>query len=65
MAVTGISEGSVAEAGAVSPGKIFWITWFGWMLDGFDSSMYTYILVAALTELLPASSVLGQQLCLE
>ena len=57
MAVTGVSEGSVAEAGAVSPTKIFWVTWFGWMLDGFDSSMYTYILVAALTELLPASGI--------
>ena len=39
------------------PGKIFWATWFGWMLDGFDSSMYGYILVGALTELLPASGI--------
>jgi hypothetical protein len=29
---------SVPTAGAVSPQKIFWATWFGWMLDGFDSS---------------------------
>ncbi len=44
-------------ASAVSPAKVFWATWFGWMLDGFDSSMYSYILVAALSELLPASGI--------
>ena len=42
---------------AISPYRVFWATWFGWMLDGFDSSMYSYILVAALTELLPASGL--------
>ncbi len=47
----------VAEGGAVSPRKVFWATWFGWMLDGFDSSMYSYILVGALSELLPASGI--------
>jgi MFS family permease len=55
--VTGARAPSVADAGAVSPAKIFWATWFGWMLDGFDSSMYGYILVGALTELLPASGI--------
>jgi MFS family permease len=48
---------SVPLAGAVSPQKIFWATWFGWMLDGFDSSMYSYVLVGALSELLPASGI--------
>ncbi|WP_461356314.1 MFS transporter [Bradyrhizobium sp. USDA 4454] len=48
---------SVAAPGAVSPRKVFWATWFGWMLDGFDSSMYGYILVSALSELLPASGI--------
>jgi MFS family permease len=47
----------VEEGGAVSPRKVFWATWFGWMLDGFDSSMYSYILVGALSELLPASGI--------
>ncbi|WP_454625016.1 MFS transporter [Bradyrhizobium cenepequi] len=47
----------IEEGAAVSPGKIFWATWFGWMLDGFDSSMYSYILVGALSELLPASGI--------
>ena len=48
---------SVAAIGAASPRKVFWATWFGWMLDGFDSSMYGYILVSALSELLPASGI--------
>jgi MFS family permease len=55
--VTGASAASFADAGAASPRKVFWATWFGWMLDGFDSSMYSYILVGALTELLPASGI--------
>src|SRR6201996_2147653 len=55
--VTGAPSASVASTSTVSPGKIFWVTWFGWMLDGFDSSMYAYILVSALTELLPASGI--------
>jgi MFS family permease len=42
---------------AASPMRVFWATWFGWMLDGFDSSMYSYILVAALTDLLPRSGI--------
>jgi MFS family permease len=46
-----------AVSAGVSPRKVFWATWFGWMLDGFDSSMYGYILVSALTELLPASGI--------
>src|ERR1700740_1423899 len=39
------SNPSTARIGSVSPSKVFWATWFGWMLDGFDSSMYSYILV--------------------
>jgi len=55
--VTGARAPSIADVGALSPAKIFWATWFGWMLDGFDSAMYGYILVGALTELLPASGI--------
>jgi MFS family permease len=55
--VTGAGVASELDASAVSPGKIFWATWFGWMLDGFDSSVYGYVLVGALTELLPASGI--------
>jgi MFS family permease len=55
--VAGAAAASDANIGTVSPSKVFWATWFGWMLDGFDSSMYSYILVGALTELLPASGI--------
>jgi MFS family permease len=55
--VAGAAAASDANVGTVSPSKVFWATWFGWMLDGFDSSMYSYILVGALTELLPASGI--------
>lgn len=55
--VVNTARPDIAVEGAVSPLRVFWATWFGWMLDGFDSSMYSYILVAALTELLPASGL--------
>jgi MFS family permease len=40
-----------------SPYRIFWATWAGWMLDGFDSTAYGLLLVSALTELLPLSGI--------
>ena len=55
--ITGAGATPGVDATAVSPAKIFWATWFGWMLDGFDSSVYGYVLVGALTELLPASGI--------
>ena len=55
--VTASTTASVANGSVVSPRKVFWATWSGWMLDGFDSSIYGYILVGALTELLPASGI--------
>jgi MFS family permease len=57
MSVTGIAAAISAQPTTVSPRKIFWVTWLGWMLDGFDSAIYGYILVAALSELLPASGI--------
>jgi MFS family permease len=54
--VTGATVAPAVRA-AASPQKIFWATWFGWMLDGFDSAVYGYVLVGALTELLPASGI--------
>ena len=50
-------ETAIAAPAAISPARVFWATWFGWMLDGFDSSLYSYILVAALTELLRSSAI--------
>src|SRR6201994_445653 len=55
--VTGAGATPDVDATAVSPARIFWATWFGWMLDGFDSSVYGYVLVGALSELLPASGI--------
>lgn len=54
--ITDHAASAVDDAG-VSPTRIFWATWFGWMLDGFDSAVYGYVLVGALTELLPASGI--------
>jgi MFS family permease len=42
---------------AVSPSRIFWAAWAGWMLDGFDSAAYGLLLVSALNELLPLSGI--------
>lgn len=41
--------------GSVSPARIFWAAWLGWMLDGFDSGIYIYILTPAVTDLLAHS----------
>jgi hypothetical protein len=33
---------------------IFWASYFGWMLDGFDTTIYAFVLVPALKVILPA-----------
>ena len=40
---------------AARPYRVFIATWAGWMLDGFDNAIYIYVIVPALTELLPKS----------
>lgn len=46
----------MAEAAkGLSPARVFWLAWMGWMLDGMDSSLYVYVVVPALGELLAAS----------
>ncbi|MDB5655825.1 MAG: major facilitator superfamily 1 [Tardiphaga sp.] len=55
--VTGSRVAPIATRAAASPIRVFWATWFGWMLDGFDSAVYGFVLVGALTELLPASGI--------
>jgi MFS family permease len=37
-----------------SPQRIFWVTWLGWMLDGFDSTLYVFILAPAVADLMAA-----------
>ena len=44
--------GLAASKAGVSPARIFWAAWLGWMLDGFDATVYIYVLSAAVTELL-------------
>ena len=47
-----------ADAGlAATPRRIFWAAWAGWMLDGFDSTLYIFVLFPALTELLSAGGI--------
>lgn len=42
-----------ANGGAqASPMRAFWAAWSAWMLDGFDSGLYIFVLVPVLTELL-------------
>src|ERR1700753_4108164 len=41
----------------VSPIRVFWAAWAGWMLDGFDSAAYGLLLVSVLVELLPLSGI--------
>ncbi|MEJ1978201.1 MAG: MFS transporter [Acetobacteraceae bacterium] len=48
---------ALADAAAVSPARIFWASWSGWMLDGFDSGIYLFVLVPALTELLQIQGI--------
>jgi MFS family permease len=46
-----------AEDVPVSPARAFWAAWSGWMLDGFDSGLYIFVLVPALMELLRADGL--------
>jgi MFS family permease len=47
----------ILAGSAITPRRVFWATWAGWMLDGFDSTIYIYVLVPALTELLSAEGI--------
>jgi len=46
-----------APAAVGNPYRVFAATWFGWMLDGFDNAIYIYVIIPALTELLPKSGI--------
>lgn len=45
----------IQAASAVSTQRVFWVTWLGWMLDGFDATIYLFILAPAVNELLVAN----------
>jgi MFS family permease len=46
-----------AARSGVSAARVFWATWLGWMLDGFDGGIYIFVLVPALIELLRAQGI--------
>jgi MFS family permease len=48
---------SFVPVSTASPQRVFWAAWAGWMLDGFDSAIYIFVLVPALTELLHADGI--------
>ena len=58
-------EQPTGAVGTVDPGQdkagrqrhVFWASYFGWLLDGFDTTVYAFVLVPALKYLLPASGV--------
>jgi MFS family permease len=50
------AQGSDAQAQTARK-HIFWASYFGWLLDGFDTTIYAFVLVPALKVILPASGV--------
>jgi MFS family permease len=46
-----------AQSRTVSPGRVFWATWTGWMLDAFDSATYGLLLVSIWSDLLPRGGI--------
>ena len=50
-----IASGGILAAATPAQKRVFWAAWAGWMLDGFDLSIYFFVLVPALRELLQLS----------
>lgn len=53
----GAATPAVDAGSAATPQRIFWAAWAGWMLDGFDSALYMFVLVPALRELFGAEGI--------
>jgi MFS family permease len=54
----GLAGAVVVDAAlTVSPAKVFWATWTGWMLDAFDSAAYGLLLVSVWSDLLPGGGI--------
>jgi MFS family permease len=51
------AEAVGADRAASARKHIFWASYFGWLLDGFDTTIYAFVLVPALKVILPASGV--------
>ncbi len=61
MSEEAVPVSALSAAPAMSAHRVFWATWLGWMLDGFDSAIYVMVLVPAMTELLPASGMAAER----
>lgn len=57
MSDDAVTAPGVQAVPAASAQRVFWATWLGWMLDGFDSAIYQMVLVPAMLDLLPASGL--------
>jgi MFS family permease len=61
------SGDAASSNGAQSPEErtrakhVFWASYFGWLLDGFDTTIYAFVLVPALKVILPASGISASQ----
>ena len=36
---------------------VFWASYFGWLLDGFDTTIHAFVLVPAFKQILPATGI--------
>ncbi len=57
MSITASASSPAGAAVQASSIRVFAATWLGWMLDGFDNALYIFVIVPALSELLPASGI--------
>lgn len=57
MSDDAVPAAAVRAVPGASAQRVFWATWLGWMLDGFDSAIYQMVLVPAMLDLLPASGM--------
>ncbi len=46
-----------AEKMDASAKHVFWASYFGWLLDGYDTTIYAFVIVASLGFLMPASGI--------
>ena len=57
MSITASVTSPAGRAVQAGTYRVFAATWLGWMLDGFDNALYIFVIVPALSELLPASGI--------
>ena len=60
-ATVDLPAASDVQPASVSPMRVFWATWAGWMLDAFDSTAYGLLLVSVWRDLLPRGGILLSQ----